>query len=110
MIPPRHRVYILNSPVLTSYGEWMFEGPIGIEQARTLLQDGFISAIGHQGTAEFLSALLGLTIPTNRVRVEMQSGDRALVVRILERMPEGKVLTSEEMKRIPYELGIMARR
>jgi hypothetical protein len=40
----------------------------------------------------------------------MQPGDRALVVRILERMPEGKVLTNEEMKRIPYELGIMTRR
>ncbi len=50
--------------------------------------------------------LLGLTIPINRVWVEMQPGDRALVVRILERMPEGKVLTNEEMKQIPYELGI----
>ena len=54
--------------------------------------------------------LLGLTIPTNRVWIEMQPGDRALVVRILERMPKGKVLTNEEMKQIPYELGIMTRR
>jgi hypothetical protein len=83
----------LNSPVLTSYGEWMFEGPIDVEQVRTSLRDGFISAIGHQGTADFLSVLLGLTIPTNRVWIEIQPGDRALVVRILERMPKGKVLT-----------------
>ena len=110
MTMPTHAVYILNSPVLTSYGEWVFEGPIDVEQARTLLWDGFISAIGHQGTADFLSVLLGLTIPTNRVWVEMQPGDRALVVLILERMPEGKVLTNEEMKQIPYELGIMTRR
>jgi hypothetical protein len=50
----------------------MFEGPIDVEQVRTLLRDGFISAIGHQDTADFLSVLLGLTIPTNRVWVEMQ--------------------------------------
>jgi uncharacterized protein DUF1874 len=65
-----HTVYIFNSPVLTSYGEWVFEGPI-CGAGPDIARDGFISAIGHQGTADFLSVLLGLTIPTNRVWVEM---------------------------------------
>ena len=103
-------LYLLNSPVLTSYGKWEFDGPISIEAMRELLANGFTSAIGHQATADLLGALLGRSIPVNRVRIEMQPGDRALVIRILTRMPEGKLLTEKEMKDIPYELGIMTRR
>jgi len=49
--------YILNSPILTGFGEWCYSGPISIDQAKRLLDKGFVSAIGHQGTAELLSAL-----------------------------------------------------
>lgn len=103
-------VYVLNSPVLTNYGSWTFDGPISVEQGKLLLRSGFVSAIGHEGAADFLSAVLGLPIPINRIRIDMQPGDCALVIRILDRMPEGKVLTREDMNRIPYELGILTRR
>lgn len=101
--------YLLNSPVLTSYGEWVFEGPVGVERAREVIRDGFVSAIGHQATVEFLRNLLGMEVPLNRVRVQMKPGDRALVVRVLDRIPEGKVLSADEMGRIPYELGVLTR-
>jgi len=41
--------------------------PISTEQAKRLLADGFISAIGHESTAAFLSQLLGIPVPFNRV-------------------------------------------
>jgi len=103
------KTYLLNSPVLTGYGQWRFEGPIDVAQARQSVANGFVSAIGHQSTAELLSQLLGVEVPVNRVKVEMQPGDRALIMRLTERPPEGKVLTVEEMKQLGFELGVLER-
>jgi hypothetical protein len=102
-------VYILNTPILTAYGEWRFEGPLSVAQAREVLKNGFISAVGHQGAAEFLTSLLGIPITVQRIAVEMQPGDQALILRLKERLPETRVLTAEEMSAIPYELGLLTR-
>ena len=96
----------MNTPVLTSYGVFKFKR-ISIEETRELLKDGFISAVGHQGTAELLSKLLGIEIPHNRVMVKMKTGDKAVVFRVLQRLPEGTVLNEEEIKKVPFELGLL---
>lgn len=50
------------------------------------------------GTAEFLCRPLGLQVPVNRIRVPMPAGDRALILRLNQRLPEGPLLTAEEMQ------------
>lgn len=102
-------LYLINSPILTSYGEWCFTGPLTVDEAKSRLGNDFISAIGHQSGAAFLSILLDMEIPANRIEISMQPGDAALVLRLKSRLPEGKVLTHEEMRQIPYELGWLVR-
>lgn len=101
--------YVLNTPILTSYGEWRFEGPISLDQAKQKIENGFLSAVGHDTSAQFLSQLLGVKVEMQRISVTMQVGDQALVLRIKSRLPEGKLLTHDEIKTIPYELGWLQR-
>ncbi len=101
--------YLINSPILTSFGDWKFSGPLTVAEAKSRLSNNFISAIGHQSGAAFLSVLLDIEIPVNRIEINMQPGDSALVLRLKSRLPEGKVLTHEEIQQIPYELGWLVR-
>ena len=101
-------LYIFNTPILTEYGDYSFR-KISLPEVKELLSQGFVSAIGHEGTANLMSQLTGMTIPVNRVAIKMQPGDKAVVFRVLTRLPEGKVLTQEELSQIPYEFGLLQR-
>lgn len=106
-----NKLYILNSPVLTDYGMFWFEKE-DIVEAKKLIErfnGQFISAIGHQATADIMSKLLGYNIPYNRIIVKMNVGDIAIVFRLLNRIEEGKVLTEEEIKNIGFEIGFLTR-
>jgi hypothetical protein len=102
-------IYLLNPLILTVYGDFRFPGPIGLETARQRLTPGFVTAIGHGAAAGFLSALLALSVPVNRIAVAMAPGDTAQVLRLRERLPEGKVLDAQELAATPYELGWLER-
>ena len=101
------KTYVLNTPVITNYGVFKFE-KIDIENAKKLLKSSnFISAVGHKGTADIMSRLFGVEIPNNRVAITMQPGDQAIVFRLLVRMEEGRVLSMEDLKNLPYEIALL---
>jgi hypothetical protein len=74
-----------------------------LDEARKLLNDGgFVSAVGHPGTAQLLTELLGVQVPVNRVAVQLKSGDIGIHFVLRERLPEGKVLSKEELAKFNY--------
>ena len=77
---------------------------ITLERAIELMQEKFISAVGHEATAQFITQLTGIPVSTNRINVALRDGDELLVFQLLGRLPEGKILTIEEMKNIPYKI------
>jgi hypothetical protein len=74
-----------------------------LEEVKKLLNDYFISAIGHDSTAKFLSQLLEIEITANRIQVNLKEDDLLIVAQLLERLPEGKILTLEEIQKFPIK-------
>jgi len=103
-------LYLLNSPILSGYGVYDFK-PISPDKAKRIIaeSDQVQSAIGHESTARVLSSILSYSVEANRVRISMNVNDSAIVFRLLERLPEGKILSEEELKKVKYELGILTR-
>ena len=98
--------YLLNSPVLTAYGLWRYSGPISVAQARRHLHGRTVrSAIGHEASAALLARLLERPVEVQRVRAKLEPGDCALVLRLLERLPEGTVLDTRQLAETPHELS-----
>jgi len=122
--PIKTRSFLLNSAVLTAYGQFKYT-PLTEEEARDLftyvgrdgkrrLKEDVVSAIGHEATAKALSLLFGVQVPCERRQITMEYiGDRALVVRFTFRLPEGYVVKSlaelEEMNQgyNPIEMGLL---
>jgi hypothetical protein len=78
---------------------------ISVEEAKKLISSTpFTSAIGHEATAKVLSQLLNINIPVNRVSIFMTPGDVGLHFFLKTRLPEGKVLSEEELRKLDFWL------
>jgi hypothetical protein len=104
-----HPVAILNTSIATADGEYSLR-TVTLDEALKLI-DGreILSAVGHESTAQVLTALLGQDIPVNRIQFEQQPGQSALVFKLNGRAPEGQILTADEVAAIGYTLKIMER-
>ena len=100
-------LYLLNSPILTSFGSWNYS-PLTTDQVKELLtENDFTSAVGHESSAKFLTLLLDVNVEQNRIQIKMQTGDKAITFKLLERLPEGIILTESEIAKFPFEFGLM---
>ena len=80
---------------------------VPVEDARAMLnavpKDNVISVVGHSGTAQVMSELLGYPVNTNRVAITLQPGDTLIVFQLNVRLQEGQLLSSEEVKKLYSE-------
>ena len=64
--------------------------PVSVDDVRTALTGGFVSAVGHQDTAAVLSDLLGTNVPCNRINVRLTQDDVLIVAQLTGgRLPDG---------------------
>jgi hypothetical protein len=109
---------ILNTSIITAYGSFDYLS-ISLDDAKLLVynaqdpmigpDDGILSAVGHQSTAEILSELLETEIPVNRIQFSQEIQQCAIVFKLKGRAPEGVILSREEIERIGYEFGLLTR-
>jgi len=109
---PYKKLYFLNSPVITSEGMFQYR-KISIEEAKEIVYayaDSCESAIGHEATAQLLSALLEFNVQAERKTISMQVDEAAIVLQLMGRLPEGFILTDiEQLEKIGYQLALLER-
>jgi hypothetical protein len=104
-------VYLLNSLIVpadfsTSRTIWVRMRRADIDEVRQLLHRGFVSAIGHESTSILLTELLGVKVPFNRIAVSVKPGDIIIHFVLKTRLPEGKVLSYEELQQLDFNFII----
>lgn len=103
------KIALFNGVVVTTNGLYRVSDILP-EDARALVFDcGFVSAIGHKATAEVMSAILGLQVPMNRIQYRQEVGQKAIVLKLNQRPPEGRVLDRQQMQEIGYSLKLIER-
>ena len=104
-------LYILNSATLPLAGgkKYVIKArELSIQEASELLKkEQFISAVGHEATAQALSNIFGVTIPYNRTQITLQPGDKLISIILKKRLPEGAVLkTVQELEEVGYSIWL----
>lgn len=100
-------LYVLNASVVTDFGIFSYQS-IDFQKAIELMKvQGFVSCIGHEGTAEFLSEATQMTIGVNRQSIRMRQGEQALVFKFRERLEHPRELTKHQLKWEQFEIGLL---
>jgi hypothetical protein len=105
-----HRLYLLNAPIVPIPNETHCAVNVTrikdvdyvkkfIEFMRGLGYE-VVSVIGHESTAKVLSMLLGFEVPAQRITITLNESDVAIAFALDFRIPEGKVLSKEELEQL----------
>lgn len=103
------KVGILNGTIATTNGIYKISDIDTADAKKLLVENGFISAIGHKATAEVISELLNIDVPLNRIDFKQEIGQKAIVLKLNKRAAEGSILSRKEMDEIGYSLKLMER-
>jgi hypothetical protein len=101
-------IYLLNTTVIPNdaYGIWESK-QISQYDAEWYASQSFISAIGHQSTAEIMSTLLKVDVPVNRISITPEPGDKCLCFKLAQRAPEGVILNRQQIEELGYHWVLM---
>jgi hypothetical protein len=96
------KIYLLSSMIVPISFEYesatVTIREVSVEEVRTMLKRGFISAVGHESTARFLSKILGTEVKPNRETIYINEGDVAISIQFKERVQRTE-LKEEEVEK-----------
>lgn len=102
---------LLSSPRVTAPGRYDVD-MVNWDRAAEVAQEAssIDSAIGHEATAEAVARILGVQVgPSNRREVKQQPGQVALAAVPGQRLPEGRVLSLDELAETGLVFWLMRR-
>lgn len=76
------RIYLLDAGTPIPYPGRkgaIIQEVLGIEEARKILEKGFISAVESGEVAEILSRILGISVPVRFEKINLEPGDEAMI-------------------------------
>jgi len=73
---------------------------ITVDDVKRIVAQGFVSAIGHEATAKIVTSRIGVSVQVNRISIQLKPSDILVVFQLLTRLPEGKVLSEQEMMQV----------
>jgi len=107
-------LYLSNAFALSMIADVVASAPatlkvteVSVEDIKVLLQQPFTSAVGHVSTTEVLKSLLDTEIPCNRVSIKLAKNDTLIVFQLLVRIEEGKILSREEILKLPFKFYLV---
>ncbi len=88
---------------------YLFFAKIDLPIVKYLISESkdFLSVIGHQSTANLLSAKLGIDVEVNRINYIKQHYDQIIVCLPTQRLEEGKILSLEELNKIDVKFRLV---
>ena len=107
-MPFQFPVAVLNSSIVTANGIFS-RRTISVQRAKDLVEEDFISYVGHPATCEILSTLLGVEIPMNRGQFSQRVGQKALIFKLNGRPAPGVELSKEELEEIGFSFFELTR-
>jgi Domain of unknown function (DUF1874) len=108
------RLVLLNTSIITTYGTFEFK-PTTLDNALALIAESQLeglvieSFVSHQETADFLTSLLNFPVAFNRTDYTQATEELAIVFKLRGRVPEGHILTGEEIEMMGYDFGLLSR-
>ena len=97
-------LYLFNTTIMPNEGVYV-NRKVSLDKALEIFKSHpeFTSAIGHQGSADAFTSLGFEGVVVNRIQATMSTGDQAIALKVTGRLPEGSILSLEELQRIGFE-------
>ena len=104
------KLALLNTTIATANDATFELRTVSIDEAIALCAAHVCqSHVGHQATADTMSAVLNVSVPMDRTPLAQEVGQKALALKLKSRLEEGRILSREELEEYGYDFVLMTR-